>query len=384
MSSHRYSLFNALLKASIKLFPSLLPIFLGELLLAHIFLILGKERLSVEFFAYIILEATSLWFSGKLSDIWSRRKVLLLIHCSTLVTLILSYFFRNDLKRPFLLLLASGILFNPGPAARAILIDNFKSTIIKTSNNFYSKLHLTETRSIGISWIVQYLPWIFAPFFILLSEYQRLFLIIGLLLFSIPLLYYQLSDSLEKSVLSKHRSFIKNFNKSPLILSGFLFAQLVFFTTFDKVDFLKNSSNLFSLIGIGALLGTIFSLFFRKTPHLSVVTYSYAFGMMLSFTNFLYYFFAKNEFINTGLSLIHLAAVGGFYLPFVFDIIISKSNAQNRGTLFACAEVVQSLAAVLGVIAMTLIGDNPIFLFATTTILFTIALSITAKHGTIS
>jgi MFS family permease len=347
-------------------------------------LILGKERLSIEFFAYIMLEATSLWFSGKLSDIWSRRKVLLLIHSSTLVTLILSYFFRNDLKRPFLLLLASGILFNPGPAARAILIDNFKSTIIKTSNNFYSKLHLTETRLIGISWIVQYLPWIFGPFFILLSEYQRLFLIIGLLLFSIPLLYYQLSDSLENSVLSKHRSFIKNFNKAPLILSGLLFAQLVFFTTFDKVDFLKNSSNLFSLIGIGALLGTIFSLFFRKTPHLSVVTYSYAFGMMLSFTNFLYYYFPTNEFLDTGLSLIHLAAVGGFYLPFVFDIIISKSNAQHRGTLFACAEVVQSLAAVLGVIAMTLIGDNPIFLFATTTILFIIALSITAKHGTIS
>ncbi|HEV3270215.1 MAG TPA: hypothetical protein VGZ69_06165 [Candidatus Rhabdochlamydia sp.] len=384
MSSHRYSLVNALLKASIKLFPSLLPIFLGELLLVHIFLILGKERLSIEFFAYIMLEATSLWFSGKLSDIWSRRKVLLLIHSSTLVTLILSYFFRNDLKRPFLLLLASGILFNPGPAARAILIDNFKSTIIKTSNNFYSKLHLTETRLIGISWIVQYLPWIFGPFFILLSEYQRLFLIIGLLLFSIPLLYYQLSDSLENSVLSKHRSFIKNFNKAPLILSGLLFAQLVFFTTFDKVDFLKNSSNLFSLIGIGALLGTIFSLFFRKTPHLSVVTYSYAFGMMLSFTNFLYYYFPTNEFLDTGLSLIHLAAVGGFYLPFVFDIIISKSNAQHRGTLFACAEVVQSLAAVLGVIAMTLIGDNPIFLFATTTILFIIALSITAKHGTIS
>lgn len=383
MSSHRYNLIHALSKATIKLFPSLLPIFLGELLVAHIFLILGKERLSIEFFAYVILEAISLWFSGKLSDVWSRRKVLLLIHCSTLVTLILSYFLRNNLKRPVLLLLASGILFNPGPAARAILIDNFKSTIIKTANSFYSKLSLTETRLIGVSWIVQYLPWIFAPIFVLLSKYQRLFLIIGLLLFSIPLLYYQLSDLLENSVLSKHRSFMKSFNKSPFILSGFLFAQLVFFTTFDKIDFLKNSSSLFSLIGIGALLGTVFSLFFRKTPHLSVVTYSYAFGMMLSFTNFLYYYFSTNEFINTGLSLIHLAAVGGFYLPFVFDIIISKSNAQNRGTLFACVEVVQSLAAVLGVIAMTLIGDNPVFLFATTTILFTIALFITAKHGAI-
>lgn len=383
MPNYKYSIAHSLLKATIELFPALLPIFLGDLLVAHILLILGREQLSMDFFVYTLFNATSLWFLGKLSDIWSRKKILLLIHFAAVVPLILFCFLKNDLKRPLLFILITGIIFSPGPAARAILIDNFKSTIIKTTNNFYSKLHLTETRLIGISWMVQYLPWIFAPIFILLSEYQRLLLIIALMLLSIPLLLYQLSDALEKSVLSHHRSFIKIFNKAPFILSGLLFVQVVFFTTLDKVDFLKNSPNLFSLIGIGALLGTIFSLFFRKPSHLSIVMYSYAFGMMLSFTNFLYYSFFSSERVYTGLSLIHLAAVGGFYLPFVYDIIISKSNAQHRGTLFACAEVVQSLAAVLGAIVMTLVGSDPILLFAMTTLLFTIALFITAKCETI-
>lgn len=113
--------------------PALLPIFLGDLVLLFIFLTLGGHedeessknlkiaiqsstgRISPILLIYSILEATSTWLIGKLSDVWARRKVLILVHVIALVPLSL-YFFIDSIY----LLLATSVLFSPGPQERLL------------------------------------------------------------------------------------------------------------------------------------------------------------------------------------------------------------------------------------------------------------------------
>jgi len=371
MRSHKFENTKNFATTAIELLISIFPIFIGDLLLVFIFMHLGKESLSVLFFAYAFLEAASTYLIGKISDIWSRKNILILVHCLAVIPLCFLYYYKDNIKDHIYYLLVAGLLFSPAPAARALLIDNFKSTIARfPKNNLYKSLYLTETRLIGISWLVQYFPWILSPILAVFNKGYYLLTIIFLMAMLVPLMYYCLSEMLENKKHSPQEKLSKSFSRSPYTLAALLLAQIVFWGIFDKIDFLQNSADLFFLVGIGAFLGTFLSLFYPKTPHLSAVNISYGFGVMLSITCLIYYSFYANANIPLGLQLIQIAAVGGFYLPFVYDMVVTEGGAGRRGTMFACAEVVQSIASVIGMVMMTLIGDRSILLFSLTTFLF--------------
>lgn len=373
----KYTTAKAYLKAAEELFPSLTSIFLGDLLLVYLFLNIATEKLSLEFFGYAILEAVSLFCIGKLSDKWSRKKTLIVVHFLALPLLVALYFYiykdqldQKQLQTHIFLLLAAGLIYSPGPPSRAIIVDNYKSTIIKKpNNNFYTILGLTETRLIGISWIVQYLPWALAPFFALITRSQHLLVLIILMGLNIPFLCLRLMDAMEKSLHVHHEPLTKSFNKSPFTLSGLFLAQIVFWATFDKIDLLCDRQFIFSMVGIGATIGTIFSLFHKKTPHVSAITSYYEFGIILSLISLIFSYYV-NDPILFKFQLIMISAIGGFYLPFVYDIVVSKGGVQQRSTMFACAEVVQGIASVFGMLLITAAGSSSAALFSTTTVLF--------------
>lgn len=200
MKNSRPTKAKSYIKAFFELLPSLTSIFLGDLLLVFLFLNLAREKLSLEFFVYVLLEAASLFCLGKLSDKWSRKNVLITIHIMTLPLLGVLYFYIQQyqmtslhLENHIYYLFAAGLIYSPGPPCRAILVDNYKSTIIRSpNNNFYDILNLTETRIISISWIAQYLPWALAPVFALVSRSEWLLVLIVLMALNIPFLTWRL------------------------------------------------------------------------------------------------------------------------------------------------------------------------------------------------
>ena len=153
---------------------------------------------------------------------------------------------------------------------------------------------------------------------------------------------------------------------SPFSLSGLFLAQIVFWAAFDKIDFLPDRQFIFCKVGIGATIGTLLCLFDKKTPHLSAITNYYKYGIILSLISLI----SPYDPLVYTFQLILLSAIGGCYLPYVYDIVVGKGGVQNRGTMFACAEVVQGLASIFGMILMTATQQNSVLLFSITSALF--------------
>ncbi len=377
MTIHRYTLTKAYFKAATELLPSLTSIFLGDLLLVYVFFSLGSEKLSLQFFAYAFFEALALFCLGKLSDKWSRKKALLMVHLLALPLLVVLYFYvykeqieHEELKNHIYLLLMAGLIYSPGPPCRAIIVDNFRSTIIKLhEDNFYNKLNLTETRLIGISWIAQYLPWALSPLFALVDKSQHLFILIILMGLNIPFLVLRLKDAMEKSLHTHHQPFRKSFSRSPFTLSGLFLAQIVFWAVFDKIDLLQNREFVFSMVGIGASIGTILSMLHRKTPHITAITDFYQLGFVFCIISSIFSYYFNDQTLLT-FQLIVISLIGGFYLPFVYDIVVSKGGAEHRATMFACTEVVQGISSVFGMVLITVAGNNLVLLFSVATVLY--------------
>ena len=142
---------------------------------------------------------------------------------------------------------------------------------------------------------------------------------------NIPLLFFRLKDPMEKRLHTHHQPITKGFNRSPFTLCAMFFAQIVFWAVFDKIDLLENREFIFSMVGIGASIGTILSMFHRKTPHVSAITDFYQLGFVFCIISaiFSYHF---NSHILLMFQLVMISLIGGFYLPFVYDIVVSKGG----------------------------------------------------------
>lgn len=240
-------------------------------------------------------------------------------------------------------------------------------------------MHLTEARLIGISWIAQYLPWVLFPILTLPSKDEYIVLLIVLVSLSTFFMFTVFSDPIDRKIEAHHAPFRKIFIKSPFTLTALLFAQLAFWIPFESIEFMRHSKVLFFLVGFGATFGTVLSLWYRKTPHTSVVTFAYGWGFMLSVST-LIYLFTTGESIPLGLQMILISSLGGFYLPFVFDIVIRKTVAEQRGTMFACAEVVQSISSIFGMTIATFFGNMPLLLLSIISIFFIVAILLQLKE----
>lgn len=357
--------------------PSLFPITLGDLLSVFVVITLYHDP-SISTSLQILhstSEAVATFFIGKFSDIWSRRQVLILIHIFALFGLGL-YMYTDKL----IVLMGIGVIFSPGSPARASIIDNYKSIIVKFhENNFYRTFKLTEARLLGISWIFQYLPWVLFPILFRISKTCYIYILGVLILISLIFIYFTFKDELDKKLKTEHQRFFRFYIKSPLTLAALLFSQITFWIPFDSIDYLPNLDILFFLVGFGATFGTILSLLYKRTPHVSVIVNSYGFGFMLSAVTLFYLIFMGKQ-MPMGLQLVLLSALGGFYLPFVFDILVNNVRVEHRGVMFAYAEVIQSIAAITALITVTFYKDSIIFLFSLTTFFFMLALVFQLKE----
>lgn len=354
------------------LVPALFAIFLGDSLLVFIYKNLGKDSISIELFIYTTAEGVFAWILGKLVDIWSRKGVLIIIHILTSICLFFLYLNENALENYYYLALIASVIFIPSPAARSYIIDQYRSNIFN-----YKYLQLTTTRLIGISWIFQYLPWVFFIFLSYLSKKTYIALMIVGLLLNLTFIFFLFKDKHRESTVNLDESELIQFSELKNILLAFLFGQSVFFIAFSKSAFILKNSELFTLIGIGTMLGTIFSLFYRKIPHLSVITNSYGIGFLISLTGILVLAFTPSyESISSFVipQIVHIGTIGGFYLPFVYDVVISRGRSRHRGRMLAYLEITQLIASLIGISFVSFFDGDVILLFSITSLFFLISI----------
>jgi MFS family permease len=353
------------------LLPAFIAIFLGDWLLVFIYKNMGKESLSIQLFIYTLAEGIMAWILGKSADSWSRKGVLIIIHVLALSCLLFLYFYHHVADEYYYLVIIGSILFIPSPAARAYIIDHYQSNIL-----IYKKLHLTTTRLIGISWLFQYLPWVFFILLAGLNKPQFILLISFGLMINLILVYFLFQGKFEEKHKHTSEPSVK-FRGISNILMAFLLAQSVFFLVFSKTEFIFTNGSLFSLIGIGCMIGTLLSLFYKKIPHLSIITNSYGICFVLSLTGVLALLFTSpNENIDlfVKLQIVHLGALGGFYLPFVFDVVIRKGKSTHRGIMLAYLEIIQLIASLIGIFIVSMFEKNNVLLFSIPPFFYLIAL----------
>lgn len=362
------------------LMPALTAIFIGDLLLVFIFMSLGGESLSLELLIYTLIEGGFAWLLGKLSDKWNKKNVLLLIHSLALIFLLFLFYNHEHLSKYLFLAGLAGMIFVPSPAARSYIIDHYHANVL-----IYKSLYITETRLISISWLAQYLPWALVFVFNFFSKSQYVLFIIIMLILNVFMLLFFIKKENVKVKSDNNTSILIHFNKSKNILLAFLFAQTVFFVLFSKIEFIPQNNGLFFLVGIGAIIGTILGLFYQKTPHLSTITYTYGicFGLSLLGVLFLWVFDINSAIVIDAfvkIQIIYLGGIGGFYLPFIYDIVIQRGGANHRGRMLACLEIVQLVASLFGILLTSILQNKLTFLFFLISILFVFSIILQIKE----
>jgi hypothetical protein len=342
------------------LFPSLLPIFVGDLFLLFIFTKISEPQQSsiigvgLSIVLYTIAEALFTFMIGRASDFFCRKKLLISLHVASIFLCVVYFFIQKD----FIIYLA-GVIFVPSVICRTAAFDNFQTLTLchnkthksnKDLQKVFAQLKMTGAKVIAITWITQYSPWAMAPIVSFLFNKDVLLYIILFLtsisLFTSIILFLDSRDSKPKI---KHEKFLGAelfkylWKRVAMLLAGLGIAQVVFFSSFDKIESLTNRPLLFCAVGVGAIMGSLFSM--RHRPTIAILSNAYATGAFMSIT---FLAAALIDFLPIEIQVIQLSGFGGYYLPYVYELVISSGESKHRGTLVAAAETMQSLSAIGG------------------------------------
>jgi hypothetical protein len=74
------------------------------------------------------------------------------------------------------------------------------------------------------------------------------------------------------------------------------------------------------------------------------------------------------------------SVLGGFYLPFVYDVVLSATSLNYRGTACGVIDIVVNSSAVSGLVIVLLFGPKEVAILGMTTVLFLVA-TIAQKFG---
>lgn len=310
------------------------------------------------FLIWILSLAVSGLYLGFLSDRYSRKGCLLFtLFAGFSIVLSITYFGVT----PWLILLL-GLTFNPTPISRASIIDNFP--------------HVSKVQLIVITFIAQFIPWCFFAF---LSEIQHAafteIVLPCLIVSAILFIFFKDNRDLKTHTLDS-RKIIHPGNRTKVYLtfSALLIAQVVFFLSDSFLEFQPAHTKLYSSLGIGSLAGTLLGLLYRKTPHLSVLTLSYGMGFLFSVVPLLSVLFLDLDSLDFSYQTMLVGNLGGFYLPFVYDAILSATSPSYRGTLCGSIELLISIASVISIAFFAASANSNIYLFTFISGLFIISM----------
>lgn len=315
------------------LFPIFLATFLYVFVSAQIY-VFYKDSVP-QSNAYNFVQAVGAVALGFLSDRMCRRKMCLFAHGAGLALFGAMFLF----PRFFPAALLFAFFYNPLPILRAGLIDNLPN---------YSKVKL-----VSYSFAVQFLPWCFYKAFIAFPPnlaYGLSFAALGFSGAACWALFYDQRDG------SQRRGFSLSFQKVVhegaekrflYTLAAFFPAQLVYFFSENLIAGYSENPEFYSIISFGSVVGAFIAALYKKTPHASVLTINYGINMLLATIPITCLFIYNFKEISLPLQFMIFATLGGFGIPFVYDLTLGAVSGNFRGTLCGVLDFIYSASSVM-------------------------------------
>ncbi len=338
--------------------PLLIVIFLYELVAIEVYIHSPIATHKIRFFLWIGCQAIGGIFLGYIADRFSRKNTLITIQIIGGLLLLIS--FQINFKEIGIVFL--GLFFSPSPIARAILLDKF--------------VELSKVQLLAITFIAQFIPWCFYIKIQELGEVNIIALTTILLMLNALLSYLFLDTekkrTFEVSPFKPHHLIFKHKRMQLYVsLIAFLCGQICFFIVDSFFEVRQANANLFANLGIGSLIGSIVAIFYTRLPHFALLTVCYSVGFIISLDLFITGYFLEYPTEN---QLVFFSIMGGYYLPFIFDAVLSATHKEYHGTVCSIVDAMTSISATLGVLFILLYKPDILIIVLNTSCLFFLAI----------
>lgn len=326
--------------------PAALATFLFQIVAIQIYHHNPIKNSYINFFIWALCQLIGGYLWGLLSDNFCRKKILILTQL--LGCIFLAFLLYTGYKNPFAIG-ATGLLFAPQPVAKAALIDNFPK--------------LSKVRVIGVTFIALLLPWTFFQWLVSQDIYLITLSALTLLLLNSLFSIFFFEDKRDLNLNHKKAKsgiFNKNSGKKAIFVGLALIpAQMVFFLADSFFEEAPNSAPYFTMLGWGALIGAVASIFYTKIPHISVIAVCYVLGLIFCLEGLIGSIILNLSAEFRSILILLSSTLGGFYLPFVYDAILSSVHSEHRGATCGVIEGIISISGFLAlIIILNITGDN--------------------------
>lgn len=324
--------------------PALVSIFVFQVVAIEIYSSNPLSLSKFNFTAWTISQAIGSFLIGFLSDKFYRKDVFLATQCSGCLLLLMMIFFGY---KHWITILLVGLTFSPTAVARAALIDYFHN--------------ISKVKLIGTTFIILLIPWCFYTQISKANPTDTSILLLIILLINViathvffekkPHGNQQINNDLFKSI---------NKEKAFYTALAFLPGEIVFFLCDSFFEESAQNAQYFSALGIGVFIGAILSVFYTKTPHLSILTTCYGIGFLLSILTVTSNLIISIPNINLSTQIMLFSTLGGFYLPFVYDFILTSISSKFRGVTCGLIDSITSLSSFIGLSIILLFNPTQI------------------------
>ena len=266
-----------------------------------------------------LLQAIGMLITGFFSDLFSRKTVHFIIQLMGALLLAALLFNPTNL---FIIILLS-LLYNPMSLLRATLIDNLP--------------HVSKVQLIALTFIMTNVPdalyYVSLQVSALFSATSSLWIVIMSMMLSAFSFFDKRDVSKTKKVQFPLKEFINRGagKKFGFTIIAYICAQLVFFIVDNASVKYVNSSLFVSVVSVAFVSGSILAIFYKKTPHISVLTVNYGLCTLLAAVPVICIYVYGFSDINIPTHLVIFSAMTCFGLPFAYDIILNSTHVGFRG-----------------------------------------------------
>lgn len=342
-------------KITLSALPSFIAIGASQCISVYLYLAMHNKNIFL-FVGWIVVQAIGNVIIGYLSDHYCRKRVLMWTQFLGIVGFI---FALIDPKNFIPALIFLGLFYNPLGVARASLVDNLP--------------HVSKVKLISASFIAEFLPW---SCYLAISRFplfefgalSSIILSANLLftwLFFVDIRHRHIRHNVPKISNLVHEHHTRRFFWTLGALVPISIAVALAEVLIEKYP---NNMQLYSIGGLGVVIAAMVSCLYRKAPHGSVLTISYAVAVVLSVIPILCKLFFPGEIFNAPYQTIFFTTLWGFYLPFAYDIILNTCGTGYRGIVCGAIESIFTVASLVSIVLIDIC--NLSFLFGVTVIPF--------------
>lgn len=347
-----------LYEVSVFVLPAVVALIISQLVTLQVYL--WEDPENRKFLAsWRALQLIPAFIYAYISDRHYRKGALVVSHVLGLLVGLIFFF----LKMPFYALIFIGLTFNPISVARAALLDNFP--------------HYSSLKLVAVTYFALYIPWVVYDQFRQIPLDYLMIATFALLFFNAILTALFFQDRKDLSTVDHSLSHVipktRQLN-TLLTIIGFLLSQATMEIIWMLVHDTATSDLWMNLTNAGFILGFIGAVLYKKLPHMSMLTVTYATGLGISLISIIGY--KSSLFTCTSAlfsSMSYYSVLAGIYLPFVTDAVMSMFSPRRKAVASAVIEFANLLAVLLAYAVTIWVTENMCTMLYIITFFFLIA-----------